>query len=92
MDINLVIIILLVMVLVGFSLHRSITLKSIDAQNKKFYDLNRKFKKDLEKCVTPEQSQAVITAFIFKSSALVEDVENVRRKGISKIKTDEINI
>lgn len=92
MDINLVIIFLLVMVIVGFSLHRSITLKSIDAQNKKFYDLNRKLKADLGKCVTPEQSQVVITTFLFKNSALVEDVEKARRKGVSKAKIDEINI
>ncbi len=91
MDINLVIIILLVMVIVGFSLHRSITLKSIDAQNKKFYDLNRKLKADLDQCSTPEQSQAVITTFLFKSSALVEDVENARRKGVSKLKPDKVN-
>ena len=92
MDINLVVIILFVMVIVGFSLHRSITLKSLDAQNKKFYDLNKKLKSDLEKSKTPEQSQAVITAFLFKSSALVDDVENAKRKGVARAKVGEAKI
>ncbi|MDK2595427.1 hypothetical protein [Pseudoalteromonas obscura] len=90
MDINFVVFILFTMVVVGFALHRAITLKSIDAKNKRFYDLNKKLKRDLERCTSLEQSQAVITAFLFKSSAMVDEVSKGRCIGVPRVKTGEI--
>ncbi|WP_125782898.1 hypothetical protein [Pseudoalteromonas rubra] len=91
MDINLVITILLTLFIVGFSLHKSIAAKSSEERNQRAYEILEKLENDLDRCTKPAETQAVLTTFVFETSAFIKEAGQEKREGTSTIKTGTIS-